>query len=259
MTDISNYAVYTTEMNKVMLDKLFFLSRVDADIFVDFGCADGTMIKSMNKLFPEHFYIGYDNDEQMIPSPIQFKPNIFFSTDWEKINTELNKQKEKRKTKTCLILSSIIHEIYSYEDEAGIKLFWQRVFETGFDFVVIRDMSVSIDTKYETYEDLSDLKAKFNQKHLAEFESVWGPVEVKRNLIHFLLKYRYVDNWDREVKENYFSYYPLAPILKAGEFGYYDTYFEQFTVPFIQRQIQNDFDFILTEPTHYKTILEKYK
>ena len=44
----------------------------------------------------------------------------------------------------------------------------------------------------------------------SSFEDVWGPicdVEKKsinvKNLIHFLIKYRYQENWEREVRENY--------------------------------------------------------
>lgn len=46
---------------------------------------------------------------------------------------------------------------------------------------------------------------------LRSFEDVWGDVcDVRarkvnvKNLIHFLVKYRYVENWEREVQENYF-------------------------------------------------------
>ncbi|MGA1049083.1 MAG: hypothetical protein ACO3UU_13830, partial [Minisyncoccia bacterium] len=41
-------------------------------------------------------------------------------------------------------------------------------------------------------------------KSLISFEKVWGSIfKDYRNFIHFLLKYRYTDNWEREVNENY--------------------------------------------------------
>lgn len=253
-TPISNYEFYNGEMSKAMLDKLFFFSKVDADIFVDFGCADGTMIGAMSKLFPEHEYIGYDTDEEMIKKAKwnQITSTTLFFNDWQEVIDCLNPNR-----KSCLILSSVLHEIYSYEDEDGIELFWNRVFNSGFEYIVIRDMGIDPSFEFETYSDIENLKAKFNPDQLAEFQNIWGPVENKKNLIHFLLKYRYIDNWSREVRENYFSYKIYQPELFALSAGYIKTYDEYFSVPFIRRQIQNDFDWIMNEPTHYKMIWEK--
>lgn len=263
MTPIENYETYNTEMSKVMFDKLFFLSKVDADIFVDFGCADGAMIHNMSKMFPEHIYIGYDTDESMIEISNKNNAHAFteFTNSWLSILNQIKTYQYQigRKAKTCLILSSVIHEIYSYEDKHGIEVFWDRVFNSGFDYVVIRDMGIDHNIKHESYVDISNLKDKFDQKQLADFETIWGPVENRHNLMHFLLKYRYTANWEREVRENYFSYNINSVWIKAIDAGYKQTHFDHFSVPFIRRQIQNDFDWIMNEPTHYKMILEKAK
>lgn len=258
MVDIKNYDFYTTEMGRVMMDKLFFLHQIDASYFVDYGCADGQMIEAMSSLVNGDF-CGYDNDPKMIDLAKERKvPNAMFTNDWEKVKFDLAYVSEYNGGgKSCLILSSIIHEIYSYEDATGIELFWDRVFKSEFDYVVIRDMGIDGDLVFETYVNIDNLKDKFDPKQLADFESVWGPIENKKNLIHFLLKYRYIDNWDREVKENYLSYKIYEVPIRAAKNKYEQIYYDHFSVPFIRRQIQNDFDWIMNEATHYKMILEK--
>jgi hypothetical protein len=38
---------------------------------------------------------------------------------------------------------------------------------------------------------------------LAEFEQQWGQISTLSRLNHFALKYRYQENWERELHENY--------------------------------------------------------
>lgn len=264
-TPITNYGVYTTEMNKPMLDKLFFLSHVDADIFVDFGCADGSMILAMTKMFPEHAYIGYDTDQKMIEVARDFQESSrnHFVSSWEEVIISLNKAKSfyGEDKKTCLILSSVVHEIFSYEDENGVEEFYQRVFDWGFDYIAVRDMGLfepELLGKHTLSPFFIDkIYATADSGQVEEFESIWGKLSLKNNAIHFLLKYKYIDNWDREVKENYFSYSIDNFIRAAYDSQYKNVYFEHFSVPFIRRQIFNDFGFLMNDPTHYKLILEK--
>ena len=43
MEEISDIKKYNDNMRKSLLDKSYFLSFVDSDTFVDFGCADGSL------------------------------------------------------------------------------------------------------------------------------------------------------------------------------------------------------------------------
>lgn len=63
---ISSFASYNANMKKSLMDKIYFIDKTEATVFVDFGCADGELIKFMNALFPEYTYIGYDISESMI-------------------------------------------------------------------------------------------------------------------------------------------------------------------------------------------------
>ena len=48
------------------------------------------------------------------------------------------------------------------------------------------------------------VKQKADKHYLNSFEDRWGVINDNyRTFIHYLLKYRYTDNWDREVNEDY--------------------------------------------------------
>ena len=63
---INNIEVYNKNMSMSMYDKAFFIDKVDADLFVDFGCADGALLEFCKFLVPDLKYIGYDIDPKMI-------------------------------------------------------------------------------------------------------------------------------------------------------------------------------------------------
>ena len=43
---MNDLAVYNSRMRKSLLDKIFFMDKIDGcDRFLDYGCADGSMIK----------------------------------------------------------------------------------------------------------------------------------------------------------------------------------------------------------------------
>lgn len=264
-TPIWDYDGYNEKMNKSLLDKLFFLSHVDADIFVDFGCADGSMIRAMTKMFPEHIYVGCDSDPNMIDRAkwLQESHRNFFLSDWDEVIklTKDFKESDNFKKKTCLVLSSVVHEIFSYEDANGLEETYQKIFDQGFDYIAVRDMGLfepeSLDKHTLSPFFVDKIYEKADSCQVKDFENIWGKLSLKNNAIHFLLKYKYTSNWDREVKENYFSYSIDKFIDAAYSSRYKQTYFEHFNVPFISRQIFNDFGFWIDKPTHYKLILEK--
>lgn len=124
-----------------------------------------------------------------------------------------------------LVLSSVIHEIYSYKDDFydDVGVFWSNIKRCKFKAIAIRDMSIGgnaftsvpVDATLWVYENVfksSDIHFKgHTMLSITEsFEDVWGAicdvenrkVDVHR-LVHFLIKYRYQENWDREVKEDY--------------------------------------------------------
>ena len=74
-----------------------------------------------------------------------------------------------------LILSSVIHEVYSYGDNQSVNEFWRQVFNENFRYIAIRDLTPrkSID-RMSDINDVSRVLHNANPTHLAEFQSIWG-------------------------------------------------------------------------------------
>lgn len=259
---IANYDTYNTRMAKPLMDKLFFVDKVDANLIVDYGCADGLLIQHLCNWYPDGTeFIGFDNDLKMVDLAKKRFPeycNAYFTDNWNSVINAVIEAKNRGK-KTALNLSSVIHEVYSYGDVEAIGGFWQRVFCGNFDYIIIRDMmpNRTVDRAADI-NDIAKVYRKFlHRKELRDFETRWGSVESNKNLVHFLLKYTYTQpNWEREVKENYIPLYRedlLAMLPDAYAIGYH----EHYVLPWLKRGVKNDFGIELKDPTHIKIILEK--
>ena len=272
---------YTENMSKGLSDKMFFLDKIkfnskDTYVFVDFGCADGVLISALHDILEpkgvKAFYVGYDISEEMInlaKTKCDFSTNCaVFTTDWNEVEKHIADDKLKK----VLILSSVIHEIYSYArpDSNDLGIFWHRVRFSGFDYICVRDMMCSKDINrkpseqmiYNTVASEGGMKYKFEprlQQQKIDFEKRWGAIsENNKNLVHFLLKYRWFINWEREVNENYFPIY-VEELLEIMEKNYNLAYFERFRVPFLDDCFMRDFGIVLEDYTHIKAVFEMKK
>ena len=242
------------------MGQAFFVPHVDATYFVDYGCADGAMLEALSKVVDSEL-CGYDNDPHMLSLAKERNiPREIFTDDWNRANFDHHYISGYYGQKSCLILSSIIHEIYTYLDEAGVKDFWNRVFNSGFDYIVVRDMALS-SFIWSPELSVAQVRERADPQQLKDFEEKWGSIDKDNNAVHFLLKYRYKDNWQREVKENYLpvniDFIRGKNFLHESGFNYKEIMFEHFSVPFIRKQVKKDFDVNLNQPTHYKLIWEK--
>lgn len=261
MDKIYNYDSYISRMNRGMLDKLFFLDKVDVDVFVDFGSADGELIYQMNSILSNETrkftFIGYDIDSEMVHrGNARFidMDNVSFTSNWNDVKLKM----ESVSGKKAVILSSIIHEIYHYLDINGIDTFWNNIYNSGFDYIIIRDMipSKTIDRDSNVNDVVKVYRKFFNTKALMDFESIWGRIDNNKNLIHFLLKYKYVEpNWNREVNENYLPLYKER-LLSIIPTTYNVRYMEHFALPYIFDMVKRDTGIEIRDNTHLKLILE---
>lgn len=258
ITDISHYR---KEMAKSIIDKLFFLEQIDTGLIIDFGCADGVMLSFIQELRPDIQLVGYDISKEMIDLANdnkiwENKEKPFFTSNWEDIELLVKDRKNKGIT-TFITLSSVIHEVYSYGDEKSIKEFWNNLFNTGFDYIIIRDMLLSKKSHHES--QVKDVEKIYKSKypHIQEFESTWGPITDYKNLLHYLLKYRYVKNWFRELRENYLPITLEEMLSKIPTDSYSYDYYDHYILPFIERSVKKEFGITLKEPTHIKLILKK--
>jgi|ERR1035437_2652897 hypothetical protein len=258
MENIKHIETYRAEMSKSMVDKLFFLDKIDVGLIVDFGCADGTMLKYVHEMRPDIELIGYDSSDEMIGiAKEQFDDGsgVQFTSDFNYIKEMLPICYSE--TKTAIILSSVIHEVYSYGNEESIQIFWNNLFDTGFDYIVIRDMLMSKNVNHDaTNGDISKVYSS-NNPHVEEFEEQWGKITNHKNLLHYLLKYRYNKNWFRELRENYLpiTLEDLLNQIPTNKYKY--EYYEHYILPFVQKSVKQEFGITLKDNTHIKLILKK--
>ena len=255
-TEITQYDAYNERMAKSMLDKLFFLDKVDAQLYVDFGCADGTLFKFMRPFAKDAVLVGYDIDPKMCDAA-RANTGDYYTDKWDIIAANVKAAKDKGE-RTAIILNSVIHEVYNYCDPRQIDKFWKDVFGAGFDFIIIRDMipSETVDRPSDI-NDVSKVWRKFrHHKALRDFEGRWGGIESNKNLLHWFLKYQYLEpNWEREVKENYIPLYH-EDLLSMPPDNYNIMYHEHYVLPHLKRLVKKDFGIELKDATHLKIILE---
>ena len=96
----------------------------------------------------------------------------------------------------------------------------------------------------------------YDTSKLAEWEFTWGNLNENWSLVHFLLTYRYVENWARELKENYLPM-ALEVFLNKVPSRYHAVYMEHFVPPFLRKAVRQDFGIELADSTHLKIILER--
>lgn len=253
---INNYDVYNKRMDKSFQDKLFFLDKIkdNVEAIVDFGCADGALIRHLSELTNTKL-VGYDSDYNMIDiaKSETNKDNCLFNEDFGEIIEE-----EIIPQESLLNISSVIHEVYSYLDSKDIEIFWNMVLDSNFKYISIRDLCASESiNRPSNINDYTKLIQKAKPRFLSDFESVWGSVRENRNLVHYLLKYRFLENWDREVRENYFGLSLERLLSKIPMDKYEIIYFENYILPYTANKIKEDFDIELHDNTHVKLLLKK--
>lgn len=204
--------VYTSEMRKSVWDKAFFIDKIPgAKCVIDFGCADGAMIRMLGPLFQDMEFIGYDYNEDLIERACQAlhreTPNIsFFGED--NLHELIEYVKDTYKPEEiCLNFSSVLHEVFSYREFGAIQ---QLIAALSPRFITIRDMYWQFDTDLRiSYNELNNILSDANAdpKCIKAFEEAGYSVCNWKGLIHFLMKYQWKDNgWEEELTENYFSW-----------------------------------------------------
>lgn len=257
---ISNLQSYIEGMNFTMKDKLFFIDMINFDVIVDFGCADGTFLEEISKLKPSTKLIGYDLDDTMLQkASSKLGKRAIFTNNWEEAVRYTTGSKNP-----ILNLSSVIHEVYSYSRPNVVSKFWtDQVFGNDFKYITIRDMIPSLEIDKREINDFKDdvkkVRSKSDRFYLNSFEKKWGDINDNyRTFVHYLMKYRFTDNWDREVNENYLPV-SLETVKSKIPSSYKVIYEENFLLPFLKQQVKKDFNVELTHSTHTKMVIKNLK
>lgn len=272
---ITSNEVYLKGMRNTFHDKAWFMPIIPADVevIIDFGCAGGDFIEYMKKICPQYQYFGIDNNQEF--RKICHEKGITTFKDIDEVKWSIG----NLISKSLIVMNSVLHEIYSYEPNET-EAIWKKLYESGVKYIALRDMYAKgcalFNSKVE--KEIMDVLGKdkcaasnsgsffhINEK-FEDFEKHWGKIYDGYMFTHFLLKYFYDLNWDRELQENYlpFHYRELHTVVrKAG----YDITFESFySLPWLKQKWMSDFDcdthphlacFIRNILTHMKLFIVK--
>lgn len=253
MVAIKDYKHYTNEMLKSAYDKLGFVDKIfePVEVVVDFGCADGAITEIIKLFYPNALVVGYD-----LPEVVELNDSgesVHYTSSLDEVRTLIN-----GKT-SLLVLNSVVHEIYNYESDP--VAFIQTLFNMGFNYVWVRDLYIRqnyLATDPKFVEVVNRLYNEYSDQ-VRDFEQIYGPIRDSKNFLHFLMKYKYVQNWDREVKEDYTLFGANLDELKYQlEDSGYETVLERvYSLPYTRNMIQTEFGIDLGRNmccTHFRGI-----
>lgn len=196
---------YNADMQRGLGSKLFFLDHlpIEAPVtqFVDFGCADGSLLKALHSVYPKAEMIGVDNDPRQLKAALKNFPEV---TD---LVIDHHFASPDEGETSALIMSSVIHEVISSAPRS-FPILWRDLEAKGFDFIAIRDFAVSSKQRLLPIPD-AYLEAVLNgepkDRELFLSFSRRYPCTTMYDFMHFLLKRPYASNWKHEMEENYLA------------------------------------------------------
>lgn len=239
-----NLDTYTTEMAKSVWDKAFFMDKIPgAKCIIDFGCADGAMIRFLAPLFPDITFIGFDISDKMISmarSSKPFYPNVMFFKRHTDVIDYAKRITTYDPSEICINFSSVLHEVFSSTD--GRDTIEEMVNELQPKYITIRDMYCDdpvefISTKRvgTLLDNIAAYEGRDINQRFIEFTDKFGILKNWRDAAHLMMKIQWKDNgWEEELKENYFSW-TLDDIFKLCP--HYSTMFEcRYQLPYLTEQ-----------------------
>lgn len=256
-----NLDIYTSEMAKSVWDKAFFMDKIPgAKCVIDFGCADGAMIRYLAPLFPDITFIGYDINKELIERARNKAPyyhNVIFTNDHATISPFVHGIRHFNSEDICINFSSVLHEVFSSTGgQASIKSLIDLLHPK---YITIRDM----------YSDEENLLSPENLEYFIpiwaalpliqrdEFIASHGKMKSWNDLIHLLMKLQWKDNgWEDELKEDYFSWTIDEFLSLIGE---YNVCFEShYQLPYLTEMWKKEYDWYNPDiHTHAQFILRR--
>ncbi len=246
---MKNLNNYIKKLEKSLEDKLFFLKHIDINdysLVVEFGCANGRLLRRIEPVIDKEVtkLVGFDINEEIIEIAKMISPEITFLTKWDEVLDILKNTTKK----SLIIFSSVWHEINPQ--------YYEKIFNEmkKFTTIVIRDMKEPIQSAEPIDAPTRDrIKKMVPEWQFDEFEAKWGRIDNKKTLYRFLLMYTYLDNWDNEINEDYFST-PWAEINWTLEKDYDIIYLNSYTLEYKKTEIARIFDHHMKDITHHQVI-----
>lgn len=246
MNEMRNYNTYLKGMEKGNKEKLFFLDHLnlnDFDTIIDFGCGKGDILKECGLLCNAKL-IGIDLDDYMREIALK---NVSSACPNHQIEMRITLTQEMLNEKTLVIFNSVLHEV-EYYASVLVKL----LKGTGCT-IVVRDMYFNKNEIYPLPQEWLAKLVKYSQpKLLADFIEKYG-MDTTKHMVHYLLKYTYVDNWQLELNENYFSFnYNLLHNIITKYI-----YEKRYALDYKVKQIKKDFKLNISNFTTHIQIIAK--
>jgi SAM-dependent methyltransferase len=205
--------VYAKGMEKSVSEKEKLLPYVKEGIILEIGCGAGTVIELLSRNFPKSTVIGIDNSKQMV---LLASEKEYFNLNVAILQGEAINKQFKNGSIDTIIMSSVLHEVYSYSYyqmevlEKAISNACEMLTPGG--RLIIRD-GVMPDPKpyYLKFvgEGMKDLFEKFvkdftpRRIHYSFDLGSDFPKLNSADTYEFLSKYFYKENWEIEVKEQF--------------------------------------------------------
>ena len=203
--------IYTSEMAKSVWDKAFFMDKIPgAKCVIDFGCADGAMIRYLSTLYPDITFIGYDISRELIERARKappFNANLIYFEDsaFNGLSALIKYVGDRFSSREiCINFSSVLHEVYSSTGGLSVIQYLINILEPK--FITIRDMYCDEHLPF-TIPSFDTVWGPLPAGASADFCTRFGPIRDWRDMTHLLMKLQWIDNgWEDELKEDYYSW-----------------------------------------------------
>lgn len=268
-----NLNIYTEEMAKSVWDKAFFMDKVPGTkCIVDFGCADGAMIRFLAPLFPSIQFFGYDSNAELIEMGREKNEyeNVSFWHKYEFYKMIEQIKAQYTKDEITINFSSVLHEVFSETEPDSIKVVKRIVEELCPKFITIRDMywDAGVGANVLRIEE-PNIVAKVDPDLLKQYEEKYGHLYTgAKEITHFLMKYMWAKNdWEKELEENYYSWHIIQLLDVVDDTSYnvynkrrcYDVIFKNhYQLPYLTERWQKEYGFYnIAAGTHAQFILRR--
>ena len=247
MEEIANPQKYLERMSKPLQEKLRVAKFIPegTKTVLDVGCADGVVTIALAKMFPQIKFVGIDLSKDFIDIA---RKNADGTNNVTFEHIYLRDRLINPERFDVVIFCSVLHEFFSYGE--GISTIVKALADAHEILkpkgtLIIRDM-VLFDYMASSDLWLPKIIGKIMAKTelitmIKDFEGSFGEIKSIKQINHFLLKYKYTDNWARECRENYtsVSFEQYDRIIKL--LGMKDQYRESYTIPYLENLWKEDF------------------
>lgn len=204
---------YAKGMDKSLGEKEKLLPYVKEGVILEIGCGAGAVTELLAKNFPKSTIIGIDNSKQMLAVAAK---KVYSNTNVHLFRGDILNQKFKAGTINTVVMSSVFHEIYSYNnydikaiDKAlanvcamlvpGGRLLLRDGVMPALKPCYLKFIKPELKEVFEKFaKDFAPRKIHYSLEDGSEF-----PKLNSADAYEFLSKYFYTENWDIEVKEQF--------------------------------------------------------